>query len=307
MTQQVGSGNGSPTRWVPSVVDDADPTGGRHVLDKDAALTPIFTALRRGEWRPSRPPAARALRSVPVPDRSRDRYRDRSRDRSWDGPPTGPIPVVPPLHLVDPWSPGSFAAPAPAPPSALPPGGTPAWSHTDVRYPEPVADPVPGHRPEWYAAAAFDDRAGRGTYDSGFHEPGFHEPGFHEPGHPDPGFHGPEYADPEYADPGFHDPRFHEAGSGDPRFHGTGSGDPRFHGAGSSDPRFHGAAYGDPRFHGAASRDPGFHGRDHADPPFHGVAYGDPRFPAPQSSRPRPYDPITDTGRHHRRLAPAGW
>ncbi len=231
MTQQVGSGNGSPTRWVPSVVDDADPTGGRHVLDKDAALTPIFTALRRGEWRPSPPPAARALRSVPVPDRSRD--------RSWDGPPTGPIPAVPPLHLVDPWSPGSFAAPAPPPPSAPPSpsappttGATAWWSHADVRYPEPVAGPVPGHRPDRYAPAAFDDRIGQGTYDSGFHDPGFH--------------------DPEYADP-------------------------RFHGAGSGDPRFHGVAYRDPRFH------------------------------APQSSRPRFYDPIIDTGRHHHRLAPAGW
>ncbi len=299
MTQQVGSWNGPPTRWDPSAADDADPTGGRHVLDQDAALTPIFTALRRGEWRrprparparPPRPPAARPLRSVPDPDRSRD--------RSWDGPPTGPIPVVPPLHVVDPWSPGSFAAPV-SPSAPLPTEVTTWWSPADGRDPGRGADAalgrVSGHRPDPYAPPSHD-RADHGTYDpgpgSGSSDRGFHDPQFHDPGSSDSrsydsGFHDAVPYDSGSHDSRFHDSGFHDSRSGDPRFNDWRSRDPRFHEAG-----FHGRGFHDSRIHDSGSYD---------------APSGDPRFHARAFSGGRYRDPVSDTGRHHRRLAPAGW
>jgi hypothetical protein len=60
----------------------ADPTAGRHALDEDAAMTPIFTALRRGTWR--RPPNRYDDHRDPV-----ERFRQ--------DPPTAPIPLLVPV------------------------------------------------------------------------------------------------------------------------------------------------------------------------------------------------------------------
>jgi hypothetical protein len=90
-----------PVGWAakPSVEPDrAEPTDGRHAFDRDAALTPIFTALRRGGRRRLRtgsPP----LRLAPEPV---ERFRA--------DPPTSPIPVVPALHALDPYPTGGYSA-----------------------------------------------------------------------------------------------------------------------------------------------------------------------------------------------------
>ena len=76
----------------------AEPTDGRHAFDRDAALTPIFTALRRGgrrRLRPGSPP----LRLAPEPV-----------ERPRADPPTSPIPVVPALNALDPYPTGGYPA-----------------------------------------------------------------------------------------------------------------------------------------------------------------------------------------------------
>jgi hypothetical protein len=76
----------------------AEPTDGRHAFDRDAALTPIFTALRRGgrrRLRPGFPP----LRLAPEPV-----------ERPRADPPTSPIPVVPALNALDRYPTGGYSA-----------------------------------------------------------------------------------------------------------------------------------------------------------------------------------------------------
>jgi hypothetical protein len=106
----------TPNRWTPAAwnpapyaaptarvaqravePDRAEPTDGRHAFDRDAALTPIFTALRRGDRRRPRP-GAPGLRLAPEPV-----------DRPRADPPTSPIPVVPALHALDPYPTGGYA------------------------------------------------------------------------------------------------------------------------------------------------------------------------------------------------------
>jgi hypothetical protein len=90
-----------PDRWMPEEpveVDRAEPTDGRHAFDRDAALTPIFTSLRRtSARRPRGRTGGGPLRVVPEPV---DRFRD--------DPPTAPIPIVPALHAVDPYGSGGY-------------------------------------------------------------------------------------------------------------------------------------------------------------------------------------------------------
>ena len=80
-----GTERPAANRWGPDRLvepDRADAGDGRHALDRDAALTPIFTALRRGRWRrpqggrlrdcgwrPSRWSAPRRPADVPDPGR----------------------------------------------------------------------------------------------------------------------------------------------------------------------------------------------------------------------------------------------
>jgi hypothetical protein len=88
-----------PVGWDrPQEPERAEPTDGRHAFDRDAALTPIFTALRRGGRRRARPEAL-PLRLAPEPAEYR---------RS--DPPTAPIPVIPALHAVDPYPSGGYPA-----------------------------------------------------------------------------------------------------------------------------------------------------------------------------------------------------
>ena len=116
---------GAPNRWAPPAPDRAEPTDGRHAFDRDAALTPIFTALRRG--------ARRRLRAVPEPVEF---------DRG--DPPTAPIPVVPALHAVDPYPTGGYAAP-PVDPFAT--GGTPMTAPRAASgYPVVAPHETGGHR-----------------------------------------------------------------------------------------------------------------------------------------------------------------
>src|ERR1700754_4651859 len=67
-----------PDRWMPEEpveVDRAEPTDGRHAFDRDAALTPIFTSLRRTTARRPRglppPPPAGPDPARPAPARGR--------------------------------------------------------------------------------------------------------------------------------------------------------------------------------------------------------------------------------------------
>ncbi len=98
-----GTERPAANRWGPERLvepDRADAIDGRHALDRDAALTPIFTALRRGRWRRPRGQAgAPGLRLAPEPV-----------ERRQDGPPTSPIPVVPALHALDPYPTGGYSA-----------------------------------------------------------------------------------------------------------------------------------------------------------------------------------------------------
>ena len=98
-----GTERPAANRWGPDHLvepDRADAGDGRHALDRDAALTPIFTALRRGRWRRPRGQAgASGLRLAPEPV-----------ERRHDGPPTSPIPIVPALHALDPYPTGGYHA-----------------------------------------------------------------------------------------------------------------------------------------------------------------------------------------------------
>ena len=112
-----------PVGWAarPAVEPDrAEPTDGRHAFDRDAALTPIFTALRRGgrrRLRPGSPP----LRLAPEPV-----------ERPRADPPTSPIPVVPALHALDPYPTGGLLRGVRRP---VPDGGAPQCGRPGSRRP----------------------------------------------------------------------------------------------------------------------------------------------------------------------------
>jgi hypothetical protein len=239
-----GSERPAANRWGPDRVvepDRADAIDGRHALDRDAALTPIFTALRRGRWRRPRGQAgASGLRLAPEPV-----------ERHHDGPPTSPIPVVPALHALDPYPTGGYHA------ASVDPVGSGGFREVDP-----------------HASGGF--------------------PGVHA--HASGGFHEVE----PYASSGFRWPVVAPSASGGHRavsadLH-TWGGEPRAQGASGELPRTHGSA---------ASVDP-----------------FDPGSFAPRAAPPSrtettavwspgdystPPQRVTDTGRHHRRLAPAGW
>ena len=241
-----GTERPAANRWGPDRVvepDRADAIDGRHALDRDAALTPIFTALRRGRWRRPRGQAP-GLRLAPEPA-----------ERRHDGPPTSPIPVVPALHALDPYPTGGYHA-ASADPAAS--GG--------FRGVEPHAS-------------------------GGFHEVEPHASG---------GFHEVE----PYASSGFRWPVVTPSASGG---HRGASGEPHTWG-------------GEPRTQGAVGGAAGEMRRT----PGHGASVDpfDPGSFAPRAAPPSrtettavwspgdystPPQRVTDTGRHHRRLAPAGW
>ncbi len=230
--------------WGPDRVvepDRADAIDGRHALDRDAALTPIFTPLRRGRWRRPRGQAgASGLRLAPEPV-----------ERHHDGPPTSPIPVVPALHALDPYPTGGYHA------ASVDPVGSGGFREVDP-----------------HASGGF-----RGVHP---HASG----GFHE-------------VEP-YASSGFRWPVVAPSASGGHRavsadLH-TWGGERRAQGASGESYRTHGSAASVDPF------DPGSFA-PHAAPPSRTETTavwspGDYSMPPQQ---------VTDTGRHHRRLAPAGW
>ncbi|HEX5811515.1 MAG TPA: hypothetical protein VFY38_05415 [Pseudonocardia sp.] len=235
-----GAERPAANRWGPDRLvepDRADAIDGRHALDRDAALTPIFTALRRGRWRRPRGQAGGpGLRLAPEPV-----------ERRHDGPPTAPIPVVPALHALDPYPTGGYGA-ATVDPSAS--GG--------FRGVDPAA--------------------------SG-------------------GFRGVE----PYASSGFRWPVVEPSASGG-------------HRAAPVDLHTGGQRVVDPRAQGASGELHRMRSRGASVDPFDPGSFvprADPAAPPPSRTEttamwsPGDYSmahqQVTDTGRHHRRLAPAGW
>jgi hypothetical protein len=250
-----------PALCHPDLADHADPTGGRHAFDQDAALTPIFTTLRRGGWRRHRPQSAsRPLRPAPDPA-----FRNRTDPvtRFRNDPLTAPLPVVPAVdhkpvdHVVpaggyragrvDPYAPASFAPPAVSATEDT------TWWRSPIAGPrDPDVDRfgrVPAHDPAAYEPAFPGPVSVAAPYDPAAHDAAAYAPGAYEMAAYAPAAYGVAYYEPEY-DGDYDDYR-----------------DPAY-----DEP----TPYDIPRRHH--------------------------RFPDPLS-----YDPVTDSGRHHRRLAPAGW
>jgi hypothetical protein len=127
-------------------VDRAEPTDGRHALDRDAALTPIFTSLRRGSGRRPRGRGARTLRVVPEPV-----------ERFHDDPPTCPIPIVPALHALDAYPSGGYG------PGSVDPydtgGYREAYAPVDYYVPDDQYAPVDPYPTGGYRGAAVDPYA----------------------------------------------------------------------------------------------------------------------------------------------------
>jgi hypothetical protein len=230
-------GTVAANRWGPERLaepDRADAIDGRHALDRDAALTPIFTALRRGRWRRPRGQAeAPGLRLAPEPV-----------ERRQDGPPTSPIPVVPALHALDPY----------------PTGG--------------------------YSAATVDPNAVGGFRGGDPHASG----GFRE-------------VEP-HASSGFRWPVVVPSASGG-------------HRAGPVDLRTGGGHHGvDPRARDASGELHRMRSRGASVDPFDPGSFAPHAAPPSRTETTAVWSPgdysmppqqVTDTGRHHRRLAPAGW
>jgi hypothetical protein len=227
-----------PIRWAGPAPDQADPTGGRHAFDAEAALTPIFTTLRRGDWRADPEPAFRQapphrpLRTVP------DQV-ERFRDDPW----TAPIPVVPPLHAVPDGGYGAGPSAAVPPPSDL--ETTMSWRVVDAPVAPPAVHDLPAvHDSRWDEAADAGHRFGGPRYDPPAYGPTGYDQGY------EPAAYGP----PVYPRAG-HDPAVYDLAPYEPY---------------------------EPAARGRRSYDP--NGYD-----------------------PAGYNPVRDTGRHHVRLAPAGW
>lgn len=283
MTERVRSRIGAPARWAGQAPEDADPTGGRHVLDQDAGLTPIFTTLRRGEWRRPRPQSARrALRPVPDPvPYSSD---------PW----TAPIPVVPPLPAAGGYGAAdAYGAPLSVVPAAEPPVSATeatAWWGIPV-----VAGPATEHG-AYAEHGAYDrgvddpDRYGSGSYDAAPYDATRYDSAPYDSAPYGPAFHEPAPYVPAPHDRGAYDQAAYDQGAYDRGAYDRGGYDQAAYDRG---PYTH-----DPLPHQPAAYEPAA---------YEPVLYGPPhRFPR-HDPRPYQYDPLTDTGRHHRRLAPAGW
>jgi hypothetical protein len=260
--------------------------GGRHVLDQDAGLTPIFTTLRRGAWQRPRPQSGRrALR--PVPDLVQPSPGD-----PW----TAPIPVVTALPVVEPphgtggYRPADAYAPTTI--SAVEPPVSPneatAWWGLPV-VAEPAGGPGRGGYGDPHASGPYEVTPYGSVphvpaaYETAVHEPAAYDAAAYEPAGYDPGPYipAPSYQ-AAYDQAAYHQAAYDRAAYEQRGYDGT-----------AHDPAPYGRAPHDPLPHQPAEYEP--------------VLYGAPnRFPR-HDARPYQYDPLTDTGRHHRRLAPAGW
>lgn len=273
MTERVRNRTGAPTRWAGPAPDDADPVGGRHVLDQDAGLTPIFTTLRRGAWRRPRPQSGRrALRPVPDPA-------PYSNDDPW----TAPIPVVPALPAAGrPHGTGEYGPVGP-PVSAT--ESTAWWGLPVVAAPvehgaydrgydvDPYGSGPHGvHEPVSYGQASY----GQASYDAAYDSAAYDQAAYDSAG-----YDRAAYEQGAYAGYGYDQVAYDPA----PQV-------PAPHVGGGHDRAPYAVASHEPLPYQPAGYEP--------------VLYGPPhRFPR-HDPRPYEYDPLTDTGRHHR-LAPAGW
>jgi hypothetical protein len=325
-----------PNPWA-ETVDDADPTGGRHAFDRDAALTPIFTTLRRRVRRPYLQPVPHDR--WPAPDAADHLRRD---------PQTAPIPVVRPLYAVDPErgypggphagftagradgyaSSAPVAPPAPFPTSSAPsPTETTTWWRSPVGFPPvpPRGEPPVRHRPAYddpglpaspprpapvpdpadhdldpydgvqYEGVRYDGVRYDGVrYDGVRYDAAGYDVGPYDVGPYDavlydalPGEAAPYDPVPEVYDTAWHDGPHADAVRYDGPPHG---GVPRVRPP--YDPTPYDPTPYDRAAHDRAANDRARYGRDRLDGRGHD---------------PNRYDPLTDTGRHHRRLAPAGW
>jgi hypothetical protein len=317
VTDRGGRWSGAPIRGVEPALDHADPTGGRHAFDQDAALTPIFTTLRRGAWRRSRrqpgPPPHRpqvdpapgpritarphVVRAASGPGQSGPGHRDGA-SRFRDDPLTAPLPIVPPAYAlgrtpadvprpaggygpgsVDPYVPASFARQPEASVEA-----TMWWRDTDDAH-HPGADRIGDGRvaDEWDA-----DRYG---YD-------------------------PDGYDPDGYDPDGYDRVDFDRTADEHEWDRARAYDPTPHTRAFPDQQRYDRTFPDRLPYGPVPVDQGRYGPTFGDPGYHGV-HGEPAYDEPvrydsrrrhrRSLDPMSYDPVTDSGRHHRRLAPAGW
>jgi hypothetical protein len=269
VTERVRSRTGAPTRWAGPAPDDADPTGGRHVLDQDAGLTPIFTTLRRGAWRRPRPQSARrTLRPVPDPV------------QQFPGEPwTAPIPVVPAVDHLH--GTGGHAHRPAAEPSVSATEATAWWGL-------PVVPRSGGEH------GAYDpDPYGSGPYDAAPHGSAPRSAVPYEP---------VAYEAVPYQ-PVAHEPARYEGGRYEPARYEPARYEPTGYEPAPYAPAPDGRAAHDPVPHRPAAPDR----LPYQPTAYEPVLYGPPhRFPR-HDPRSYEFDPLTDTGRHHRRLAPAGW
>lgn len=279
MTERVRNRTGAPTRWAGPAPDDADPVGGRHVLDQDAGLTPIFTTLRRGAWRRPRPQSGRrALRPVPDPA-------PYSNDDPW----TAPIPVIPALPAAArPHGTGEYGPVGP-PVSAT--ESTAWWGLPEVAAPvehgaydrgydvDPYGSgPHGAHEPPSYGQASY----GQASYEAArYDSAAYDQAAYDRAAYDSAGYDRAAYEQGAYAGYGYDQVAYEPA----PQV-------PAPHVGGGHDRAPYAAASHEPLPYQPAGYEP--------------VLYGPPhRFPR-HDPRPYEYDPLTDTGRHHR-LAPAGW
>jgi hypothetical protein len=260
-------------RWAGPLPDGTDPTGGRHAFDAEAALTPIFTTLRR-----TRPQQRGGRRPVAPAERFRD------------DPLTAPIPVVPALYAVGPSYPAaepsvgrSFVPEPAAPPSQL---ETTTWWPAPATPGPRSADPVRPHGPA--------DRDTSGT--SGWRHEASSGHGWgagirtvHDRGEPEWDGHGDggSWGAADEHDRAGYDRDARGWAPGDQGGYGSGG-----HGSGA----YGSGAYGRGGY-GWVTHAQDVYEQGGYEQGAHGWGGHDPSA----------YDPVTDTGRHHRRLAPAGW
>jgi hypothetical protein len=224
--------------------------------------------------------------------------------RFRNDPLTAPLPVVPeyavdadqgdgPRPAIDPYAPASFVLRSPSPsevttwwrsPFAAPAdqgidhghGGAPAHDPAPYGPPYPPPASAPVYDPAPYDPAAYYDA----RYDDGRY---------------DARYDGARYDDARYDPAAYYDTRY------DAQY------EARYDEARYDEARYDEARYDEARYDEARYDEARYDSADH-----HDAAYAEPvPYDIPRRNRrfsdPMSYDPVTDSGRHHRRLAPAGW
>jgi hypothetical protein len=264
---------GASIRGVEAGFDHADPTGGRHAFDRDAALTPIFTTLRRGGWQRPRPQPSPS--SVPQPARPHD-----LRPVPGHRPPPPPRPLRPVRDPVAPWPPEE----APFAPY-----------HDDAEVTRFRNDPLTAPIPVVPSLYAVDGAGARnpGPADGYPHATGSLGPAVEAPGEPTTWWRSPMAG--VHGDPAPYAPGVHHAAYDEPVFDERGY--DGYEESGYDQSGYDDGGYDEPTFADAR----------YDAPAWYALPRRHPRPATPVPYDPMSYDPVTDSGRHHRRLAPAGW